>query len=410
MISCDNAEKALKNVYLETISRQINTTTTPFYNMVEAGSEGINGKDFEICTNMGISGGIGCAADDGDLPNSGVPAYYSFKAPLVNIYGKVEITDKALKSSLGDAGKAVELLNFEMQSLVDAAKFNFGRMLYQDGKGILCRLVGDSSSATSYTSTLYVDSTKNVCEGMLVDVYKAGTVVNTSLRITLVDRINKKIVVAGQVTDLTEGNIIALQGAYGKELYGLEYNFLTPAELGTFYNNVRNNLSMMLPMNLTVNEVDGDVIQEVVDMIEERSGGNINLILASYDMRRKYLAELRDHSLNVDYMNLDGGYKSLSYNGIPVYADRFVPENTMYFVNTADFRLGQLCDWTWIENADGKVLRQLENKAAYGATLVKYANLICKRPIAQAKIVYEEAVEEPEVIVPESPAAGEGGN
>ena len=58
----------------------------------------------------------------------------------------------------------------------------------------------------------------------------------------------------------------------------------------------------------------------------------------------------------------------------------------MYLLNTNDFTLHQLCDWNWLENEDGKVLRQSENKPIYTATLVKYADLICDRPNGQAKI------------------------
>ncbi len=40
----------------------------------------------------------------------------------------------------------------------------------------------------------------------------------------------------------------------------------------------------------------------------------------------------------------------------------------------------------WLEDEDGKILRQIPGKAAYGATLVKYAELICKKPCGQAMI------------------------
>ena len=145
-------------------------------------------------------------------------------------------------------------------------------------------------------------------------------------------------------------------------------------------------MTYLMPSEKEVASLTADIIQETLDDIEERSGGTINLMIASYDMRRKYLSSLQESRINVDYMNLDGGFKSMSYNGIPFYADRFVPEKTVHFVNTDDFRLQQLGDWSWIEGDGGRILRQLDNKAAYGATLVKYANLICVRPIGQAKM------------------------
>ena len=76
----------------------------------------------------------------------------------------------------------------------------------------------------------------------------------------------------------------------------------------------------------------------------------------------------------------------VSYNGIPVVADRFIKNDTMYLLNTKDFTLHQLCDWKWLEGEDGRVIKQNANEATYSATLVKYADLICNKPNAQGKI------------------------
>ena len=127
-------------------------------------------------------------------------------------------------------------------------------------------------------------------------------------------------------------------------------------------------------------------VQEAIDKVEERAGSAINFIVASSDARRAYVNELLAERVNIDYMNLDGGFKAVSYNGIPVVADRFVPEGTMYMLDTKDFKLHQLCDWKWLEGAEGRILQQDSNKATYTATLVKYADLICDRPFGQACI------------------------
>ena len=85
-------------------------------------------------------------------------------------------------------------------------------------------------------------------------------------------------------------------------------------------------------------------------------------------------------------MNLAGGYKAISYNGIPVVSDRFAPSGTMYVLDTTEFHLHQLCDWRWLEGDNGKIIRQVAGKPVYTATLVKYADLICDKPSGQAKI------------------------
>lgn len=40
----------------------------------------------------------------------------------------------------------------------------------------------------------------------------------------------------------------------------------------------------------------------------------------------------------------------------------------------------------WLEDDNGKVIKQVANKPVYTATLVKYADLICDRPAGQGVI------------------------
>lgn len=385
MLNATNADKVLRSVYLDVIADQINTTATPFLNMIAKGSENVYGKEVVCPARFGINGGIGCGPDSGDLPAASPQQYLNLRAPIVNIFGNIELSDKVLRASQDSAGSFVNFLNSEMEGLVSAAKFNFSRMLFQSGNGELAKITDSSSTGANVVA---VNTVKNVIEGMVVDVVKNKAVVSGGHRITSVNRKDKTVTLDKAPTDKTAGNILVLQGSYGAEIYGLPYIFEDYTAEPALYGNVRSVVGYLLPSSSTVGEVTSDAIQEILDGVEEKSGGSINLILSSYDMRRKYLASLQSTRSNVDYMNLDGGFKTISYNGIPIYADRFVEENTMYFVNTDDFRLEQLGDWSWLEGEGGRILRQLDNKAAYGATLVKYANLICTRPVGQTKMVY----------------------
>ena len=128
------------------------------------------------------------------------------------------------------------------------------------------------------------------------------------------------------------------------------------------------------------------MIQTAIDEIEAQSGGNVDLIVCSWGVRRALQALFATNRRAIDVVELAGGYKAMSYNGIPIVADRFCPDGTMYLLNTADFTLHQLCDWQWLEGDDGKVLKQVAGKPVYSATLVKYADLICARPNGQGMI------------------------
>ena len=95
---------------------------------------------------------------------------------------------------------------------------------------------------------------------------------------------------------------------------------------------------------------------------------------------------MAQYKRNVDVMELAGGFKTLSYNGIPLVYDRFIEEGSMYLLNTKAFKLHQLCDWQYLETENGKILRQTQGKPTYTATLVKYCDLVCDRPNGQAKL------------------------
>lgn len=386
MIAISNIDKILKDVYLEVLSSQLNFKTNAFYNMIRKGSDSVSGGYAVAVSRYGLNGGMSCPEETADLPKPGGNNYVKFKADLRNIYGTIEITDKVLRASADSSNALVNVLNAEMEGLLEAAKFNFARMLFQRGEG---RLTNISDATGLSANQIGVTDTKNLIEGMIFDVIsETGTKKLAGYTILAIDRANKviKTQAVPLTVELEEGDIITLQNSYNSEIYGLPYVFDT--SISTMYGTLRAGNHYLWP---TITEAEGvttDLMQSTIDAVEEASGNNTNLIICSYDVRRAYFAHLADTRTNLDYMNLDGGFKALSYNGIPVVADRFAPDQRMYFLNTDDFQLYQLNDWSWIEGTTGKVLRQVSNKAAYTATLVKYANLMCLKPIGQAMIEF----------------------
>ena len=139
-------------------------------------------------------------------------------------------------------------------------------------------------------------------------------------------------------------------------------------------------------MKTGVGSITETVIQTAIDYLEENAGSRVNFIVCSSGVKRAFQNHLSTYKRNIDVMELNGGYKALSYNGIPIISDRFCPAGTMYLLNTDDFNLHQLCDWKWLEGEDGKVIKQVADKPVYKATLVKYADLICTRPCGQAML------------------------
>lgn len=387
MIDFTSAQAALKSLYLGVLAEQLNTKVNPLLAKIELTSNDVWGKEIIKLASYGLNGGVGAGDETGSLPTSGSNKYVQFVLSLKNFYGRIEISDKAIRASQNNAGAFVNLLNAEMDSLLKASKFNFGRMLYGDGTGLLSLVVADSTN-TDY-SVIKVSNVSNFTDGMIIDVANTSGAVVTAgknKRIIAVDKAASTIQINSTPSSaFAENYKIYVQNSKDGELTGLGAIFNTAGT--SLYGLTRADYTFLTPyINDSITALALTDIQNAIDKIEEVAGGTADFIVGSYAMRRSYVGLCSSRITNVDYMNLDGGFKALSYAGIPFVADRFCPANDIYVLNTADFKMHQLCDWRWMESEGGIILKQSASAPTYTATLVKYADLLCERPCGQAKL------------------------
>ena len=381
MVTLQTAESALKNVYLGVVANQLNVNANPLLAKIKHSSKDVWGKEVRKLAPYGINGGVGAGSEEGALPTSSGNGYVQFVAELKNLYGKIDISDKAVRASANNIGAFVNLLSDEMEGLVKASSFNLGRMLYGDGTGLLA-----TASAQS-EKTITCDKVNNLIEGMLVDVYNGATKVNTApLKVTYVDRVNKKFTYESSETlTITSGYKFYVQGSKDFEISGLGKIF--DSTQTSIYGVSKTEYPWLNPYTSTTSQEISDLlIQQAIDFLDMNVDSQINFITCSSQVRRAYQEYLGAYRRNIDITELEGGYKTITHNGIPVVADRFVDDDTMYLLNTNDFTIHELCDWKWLEGEDGRILKQNQGYPTYSATLVKYAELICDKPCGQAKI------------------------
>ena len=379
MTTIETVNNALKTFYLDAISEQLNTRVNPLLSLINRTSTDVWGKEIRHLCKYGVNGGVCSGTENGNLPLSGGNKYECLCSTLKNFYGTIEISDKAIRASENHAGAMVSLLNAEMEGLLKAVNFNFNRMLFGDGQGVLAKVTSNTSK------TLKVDSTQNLVEGMILDVYNEDKEkIAGSVRIMSVDRQKNSIWLNTHIPIDEKGLFLTTQNSYKNELTGLGAIF---KDSGDIYGLSRETHTWLIPyIRKDVGEISEIVIQKAIDEIEENSGNEINFIICSYGVKRAFQKHLSAYKRNLDYINLNGGYKALSYNGIPIIADKFCPKGMMYLLNTNDFKLNQLCDWQWLEGEDGRILKQVPNKPVYTATLVKYADLMCTKPCGQGML------------------------
>ena len=379
MVTMTSADNALKSVYLGAVSEQLDTAINPLLAKIQRSTADVWGKEVRRLAQYGVNGGVGAGTEEGDLPSAAGNNYEQFVTTLKNLYGTIEISDKAVRASENNVGAFVNLLNAEMDGLIRSSAFNFGRMLFGDGSGVLCKVVSVSGN------TVTADGVKNLIEGMVVDVLAAGGAPISGAkgrRVVAVDRAAKTFTLSGDaLTGVAKDNLVCVQGSYNLELTGLGAIF---KDTGSLYGLDRATHKWMIPyMQSSVGTLSETVMQKAIDWLEERAGSRVDFIVCSWGVKRALQNLLSENRRSTDVEVLAGGYKAMTYNGIPVVADRFCPDGTMYLLNTSDFCLHQLCDWKWLEGDDGKVLKQIAGKPLYTATLVKYADLVCARPCGQ---------------------------
>ena len=378
MVTTKTADSVLKSYYLPAISNMLNMSVNPFLAQIKKTTADVWGRDVRKTVRVGINGGISAGTETGTLPSAQGNRYEQFVSTLKNLYGTIEISDKAIRASQSNEGAFVDLLNDEMHSLVESATYNFSRMLFGDGSGLLGTATSNSGSV------YYCDDIINFAEGMMVDLYVTGSAYEVCKKIINVDKMTKSVTVEGASVMASSSSPVKIymSGCKDNELTGLKALF----ESTKLYGVTTGSNHWILPYTASsIGEISEQVLQKAIDTVEERSGGRVNFIVTTPGVRRALFAKLSQYR-QLDTMELDGGFRAISFNGIPIVTDRFCQKGTMYLLNTEEFGLHQLCDWQWLEGEDGKVLKQLSDKPVYRATLVKYAELMCYRPCGQARL------------------------
>lgn len=385
MLSVTALDSILKSYYLDAVCAQLNTGASPLYSKIEKTGVCVSGKNAVVPVAYGICGGLEAVAEDAKLPDAYSSMHVALSVPLRNLYGTVEITDKALRVARDSVDGVTDILTNEIQAMITSARYNINRMIWGDGSGKLTT-IGDLTSHTA-RNWYPVTSTANLTEGMVVDILRGASTVVTGARISYVDNVGSKIYFTSAIsssTPLAKDDILYVHNSNSTEINGIPYVF---NGANSYYGASKTIYPWLGGTSKNLNgALSTDGMQEFLDDLEVGSGHKTDMIVCSNDVRRHYLSYLQASRSNIDYMNVDGGFKTLSYNGIPLDGDRFCPKGEMYFLDTDSLKMVQLCDWEWLEGTDRAILNKVAGKASYQAILVKYANFVSMMPRAIGRL------------------------
>lgn len=308
MITVETADNALKSFYLDAVTEALDLKVNPLLAQIQRSTADVVGKDVRKLVKFGMNGGVGAGSETGKLPGASEADRVQFVSTLKNLYGTIEISDKALRASANNEGAFVNLLNDEMQSLIKSASFNFGRMIYGDGNGAL-GMVDDIYE----NNVLLLSSVKGFVEGMIVDFADTDDfIIPTACgyKVVSVDRANKKVQFEGP--DLTDaipiGGNVYMHDCKGYELTGLQAIFGD----GALYGVDRNRSPMMKPyVKEKVGSISESTIQKAIDSIEENSGSKVNFIVCSWGVKRALAEYYRQFTVALPTIEFAGGFKEI---------------------------------------------------------------------------------------------------
>lgn len=371
------SQEAFKLWYLPVFQYQLNTAN-PILAVVDRDSDSVQGKEIVMGLRYGRSGGVGARTETGPLPKANPRKTKQARWETKNLFARISISDKAMKSSRSERGAFISLLETDIEDAVADSKDDLARQVFSDGSGKITNL-----KVNSDTVTLEVESTMYLYEGMIIDIVdNTNTVTQSEREILEVDDVNNTIKISGSNVTTTATDYIVRHGNLNNEITGFGAVF-TPNN--TIYNVDRSKNKWFNP---TVKAINGNLsevaLQTGIDETDRKAGGRINFLISSYGVRRNYQALLLATKRIVDVKHLEGGYDALVYNNMPFTVDKYCPPGTLYGLDTSTWKAYEIDDWKWMDE-DGAVLHRVSGYPLWEASLVRYMDLGCKLPAGNFK-------------------------
>ena len=393
-------EAILKDKYQPALVNQISTCPSPFLEKIKRVP--LTNNTIKCAAPIGINGGFGFGAEGVATPVSGAQRYAEFTIDAVDMYVDIQISNKTVQLASSNVSAMLNALDQEIKGSYRSAEWNLSRALFGNGSGVLCAITAaDTNTAT--TTTLKVNDTSKLVEGLTVDIYtyanataSAGTLasVNKAVRILSIDRDAGTIVLDSPsvaVTVALTGNSVTASGTYGyitvqnsynRELCGLGAIYDDKAD--TLYGVKKADNPWIKPIVIDAqNDISDLVIYSGVKRASDYKGTKIDLVMMGDKAFAAYQDYMRTNNVVVvDKQRFVGGavgYKVLcGAQETVILNERFVPENEAWAVDSTTFFLEQT-PWEFMAK-DGAVFLPMAGTSVYRALLTSYGNLVCTNP------------------------------
>jgi hypothetical protein len=432
-----NYDEALKTFYLPAIREQLNHDT-PLSDMIDTNEEDVSGKNATINCHYGRTTGTGSRADGGALPEADYQKFKTAVVPMKYHYGRVTFSGPTIAATRDERGSYARVIDTEISGVVRDLQKEINRQLWGCGYGILARWASGASTTitvpklyrgnaastsgdgfgTTFGAKYFEENTSGVAVIMTASgsVMTVMTVGSSNMVVSAIDSTTSTTVDSLTITtdqgspatgtffvrpaSLVTANASSTAGAWRLEMMGLRgiVDNVNLDDIACFDSGSNAAFTVEDPLQgldtdsynwwkstvdtgtstryatqraLTLNDM-----QKMFDKVETKAGKGYgpDSIWTSKPIRREYLTIMQADRRNVNTMTLDGGWKALEFNGIPLLVDDDAIDGEMYFLTLRDLQIYRMSDYDWMTK-DGAVLSRITGYDAYEAVLFRYAEL-----------------------------------
>lgn len=410
-LNLNAASNALKNYYLPVMQKLLNNSTV-LLSMIERDSttQDVYGKNFTVAIHKGrnLSAGRG-TSDGGALPAAGEQSYANAIVPNKYTYATIEVTGPTIRATRDNAGAFVRAVESEIQGVMVDMKRAINRQFHGDGKDALAYWAAtdnatpadvDDNQGTSFTHLPVGQAV--VCDLIDTDnVTKNGTAIVVTVGAENATGTATAVTWTGTVANSGDGDYLVLNNTLGHQKMGLqgiisEIDPVVPPGGGTLTG--LHGLavgtetwwkSQIVGSEAAKRDLSFADIQRLFSKIGKNSSyseADIKALLCSYETRDKYVELATNERQWFNTLTLDGGFKAVDHNGVPLVPDNQCRRGTIYAIVPDALRIFQTSDFEWMEE-DGAILSRVSGVDAYGATLFHYGDLACVNRPALGKLV-----------------------
>ena len=368
----------LKEVYEGNINNQLNDERVTM-KRIERTSEGtgtdaVGGKYVTFPIRTSRNAGISYRAENTQLAPAGRQGLKAAQETLKYGYGRVRLTGQLIDLAESNRQSFTNAMDLEMDGIKDDLRKDENRVVYGHLDAAVASGIKAKTTASSTGTTVTVDSTQHLDEGMVIDISAAGTPVAGGTAATITNIVSDTtFTIAAAAAGVVSGNYVSRTGDYNLEPHGLNkivdstgaVHGLDPATTPKWAAFEDSTTTALTELSMI----------KVMDEVRRTGSSTPTAIFTSLGVRRAYwnlMTSLRRYNEPKEF---HGGLTGLSFmygeKDLPLVADPDCNLKQMFFIDEKEIKIWQDSDWKW-QDQDNSVLKWVTDYDAWEALMKKY--------------------------------------